>query len=80
MDLHGGLLEREVREEALEITGAITAASLQVDESTRRGIYPLLLRSESIASSQIERVGASGRDVSYAQLGDQQRHLRNMTR
>lgn len=73
----GALLERDVREEALEIAGAITAASLQVDETTRRGIYPLLLRSESIASSQIERVGASGRDVSYAQLGDQQSHLRN---
>lgn len=73
----GALLELDVREEALEIAGAITAASLQVDESTRRGIYPLLLRSESIASSQIERVGASGRDVSYAQLGDQQSHLRN---
>ncbi|PZO61946.1 MAG: Fic family protein [Pseudoxanthomonas suwonensis] len=73
----GALLELDVREEALQIAGAITAVSLQVDESTRRGIYPLLLRSESIASSQIERVGASGRDVSYAQLGDQQRHLRN---
>lgn len=73
----GALLELDVREEALQIAGAITAVSLQVDESTSRGIYPLLLRSESIASSQIERVGASGRDVSYAQLGDQQRHLRN---
>lgn len=73
----GALLEREIREEALEISGAITATSAQVDETMRRGIYPLLLRSESIASSQIERVRASGRDVSYAQLGDQQDHLRN---
>lgn len=73
----GALLEREVREEALEISGLITATSVQVDDATRTGIYPLLLRSESIASSRIERVSASGRDVSYAQLGEQQDHLRN---
>lgn len=73
----GALLGRELREEALEIASLITATSAQVDEATRRGIYPLLLRSESIASSRIERVNASGRDVSYAQLGDQQDHLRN---
>lgn len=73
----GALLVREIREEALEIAGLITATSAQVDEATRRGIYPLLLRSESIASSRIERVDATGRDVSYAQLGDQQDHLRN---
>lgn len=51
--------------------------SAQVDDATRRGIYPLLLRSEAIASSRIERLNASGRDVSYAQLGAQQDHLRN---
>lgn len=73
----GALLEREVREEALEISGLITAASAQVDEVTRTGIYPLLLRSESIASSRIERVAASGCEVSYAQLGDPQDHLRS---
>lgn len=73
----GALLDREVREEALEASGLVTAASAQVDEATRTGIYPLLLRSESIASSWIERVAASGRDVSYAQLGEQQDHLRN---
>lgn len=71
------LLEREVREEALEVSGLIAASSAQVDEATRRGIYPLLLRSESIASSRIERINASGRDVSYAQLGEQADHLRN---
>lgn len=73
----GALLEREIREDALEVSGLITAMSAQVDDATRRGIYPLLLRSESIASSRIERLNASGRDVSYAQLGEQQDHLRN---
>lgn len=73
----GAQLDRAVREEALEVSGLITAASAQVDEATRRGIYPLLLRSESIASSRIEQVNASSRDVSYAQLGVQSDHLRN---
>ncbi|MGO1505061.1 MAG: Fic family protein [Brachybacterium sp.] len=73
----GALLDREVREEALEVSGQVAASSAQVDETTRRGIYPLLLRSESIASSRIERVNASSRDVSYAQLGEQLEHLRN---
>ncbi|PZP14099.1 MAG: Fic family protein [Brachybacterium faecium] len=73
----GSLLEREVREEALELSGLLSATSAQVDEATRRGIYPLLLRSESIASSQIERIDASARDVSYAQLGASQHHLHN---
>ncbi|MCT1652919.1 Fic family protein [Brachybacterium muris] len=73
----GSLLEREVREEALELSGLLAATSAQVDEATRRGIYPLLLRSESIASSQIERIDASARDVSYAQLGASQHHLHN---
>lgn len=73
----GALLEREIREDALEASGLITAMSAQVDDATRRGIYPLLLRSEAIASSRIERLNASGRDVSYAQLGAQQDHLRN---
>ncbi|MDN5821931.1 MAG: Fic family protein [Brachybacterium sp.] len=59
------------------MSGLITASSAQVDEATRRGIYPLLLRSESIASSRIERINASPRDVSYAQLGKQSNHLRN---
>ena len=66
-----------MREDALGVSAAITATSAQVDESTRHGIFPLLLRSESIASSRIERVNASGRDVSYAQLDEQQDHLRN---
>src|SRR5699024_1739546 len=73
----GALLEREIREQALELSGSIAITPAQVDEATRRGIHPLLLRSESIASSRIERVDASGRDVSYAQLDEQQDHLRN---
>ncbi|MDN6303917.1 MAG: hypothetical protein L0J57_12860 [Brachybacterium sp.] len=62
----GALLEREFREQALELSGSVAITSAQVDEATRRGIYPLLLSSESIASFRIERVDASGRDVSYA--------------
>lgn len=73
----GTLLDREVREEALDVAGRITATSAQVDEATRRGIYPLLLRSESIASSQIERIDASARDVAYAHLGTPADHLHN---
>lgn len=73
----GAQLDREVREDALEVSGHVAALSAQVDEQTRRGIYPLLLRSESIASSRIERVNASSRDVAYAQLGEQLGHLRN---
>ena len=73
----GALLDREVREQALEVSNLVTAASAQVDDATRRGIYPLLLRSESIASSRIERINASPRDVSYAQLGAPTDHLRN---
>lgn len=73
----GTLLEREVREEALEVSTLVSTTSALVDEDTRRGIYPLLLRSESIASSQIERIRASARDVSFAQLGESPAHLRN---
>ena len=73
----GSWLERDVREAALEVSGHVTTLSAQVDEATRQGIYPLLLRSESIASSRIEQVNASSRDVSYAQLGEQLAHLRN---
>lgn len=73
----GGLLDRDLREEALEISAQITASTAAVDEATRRGIFPLLLRSESIASSRIERIAASPRDVAYAQLGPGDAHLRN---
>ena len=73
----GSWLERDVREAALEVSGHVTTLSAQVDEATRQGIYHLLLRSESIASSRIEQVNASSRDVSYAQLGEQLAHLRN---
>lgn len=73
----GASVDREVREAALEVSASIAATSAQIDESTRRGIYPLLLRSESIASSRIERVEATPRDLAYAQLGTQAAHLRN---
>lgn len=73
----GALLDRDVREYALEVSAQVATTSAQVDEATRQGIYPLLLRSESIASSQIERINASTRDVSFAQLGEQPGHLRN---
>lgn len=73
----GALLEREVREYALEVSTLIATTSAQIAEATRQGMYPLLLRSESIASSQIERINASPRDVSFAQLGEQSSHLSN---
>ena len=73
----GALLDRDVREYALEVSAQVATTPAQVDEATRQGIYPLLLRSESIASSQIERINASTRDVSFAQLGEQPGHLHN---
>lgn len=69
------LLERDVREEALETAAHIATTSALVDERTRTGIYQLLLRSESIASSMIERISAQPRDVAFAQLGDAPSHL-----
>lgn len=74
----GAHLSRAVREEALEVSAAITTTSVQIDEPTRASLFPLLLRSESIASSEIERIRASPRDVSYAQLGAPLAHLRNV--
>lgn len=70
-------LDRDVREDALEVAAEISVVSAQIDDATREGIFPLLLRSESIASSMIERIAATPRDVSYAQLGDSTPHLGN---